>query len=318
MFIHYKRLQGKHNGKENLRGSTWSIGTLKFIVERLVLGIEKGVRVTRLHATAKIVGSSHKQLLSYQAFNVMQSQHPTEEDRFSDKLFLPDCDLTETGIEQSRQAGMDLIQLLAKDTDLEGDHKCQIHFVVSPLRRALQTTQNMLQSIQEDKDESKDRSTASLALPAIVVVQPLAAEIMMDACDIGTPVEELQTEFPEFDMKLVRDAALPSSEGYWWAYHRSVDETWDRMKNRLPEGSESSDTIRRRITLLKSYLKEVCNHDEQQNGNAVVVLVAHSETIWWLGKPTPNWDAAGDVTELDGLWTRNGEVVDLTNFYDSW
>ena len=131
----------------------------------------------------------------------MRRQYPCEEDRFTDKLFSPDCDLTNKGVEQSRQAGCEFINQLLQQSTGNGTNRCtQIHFVVSPLRRALQTAQNMIWGIQKDmvsqQVEDTKKSEESMYTswqPDTLIVQPLAAEIMMDSCDIGTPLMDLDS-----------------------------------------------------------------------------------------------------------------------------
>lgn len=66
-------------------------------------------------------------------WNVLRRQHTQEADRYLPIMYIPDAPMTELGIAQSRQAGIDLFEEIDKDDE---------HYVivVSPLRRALQTT----------------------------------------------------------------------------------------------------------------------------------------------------------------------------------
>jgi broad specificity phosphatase PhoE len=237
--------------------------------------------------------SSHKSSLVslyifslVQVWNVLRSQYPSKEERYIDALYAPDCDVTEEGVGQSVQAGRELRKALHQDKE-GGAVDPNVVFIVSPLRRALQTAQHMLQGGDGDGWQ-----------PDQTRVHPLAAEILQDPCDIGTPVEDLAQEFPHFDFRLVRKAA---ASGYWWAYHRSVEETWRRMKGGLTEGVEPPEEIVTRMTNLKRYVCEDCSEAD------VVVLVCHSETIWWLSS------RQGSDGSLYGIWTANGEIVDLTD-----
>lgn len=224
----------------------------------------------------KILAVRHGQ----SAFNVERAAYASDEAGNKAGLFLPDCDITELGVEQSRQAGQNLLKQIATAK--------KVHFAVSPLRRALQTAQNMLEGISEIVHWK----------PTSLVGQPLAAEVMLASCDIGTPVNHLEKNFPHFDFSLVKQAS--NHNGYWWAYHRSVEETWKRM--RQGEVESGADTLKR-MEALKDYLRD----DKACQDADVVVLVCHSETIWWL---TSKIGIDGDRC---GIYTDNGEILDITD-----
>ena len=115
-------------------------------------------------------------------WNALRREHTSEEERYSSLLYTPDCGLTPQGMEQSRQAGHELEQYLRETfTTEEGD--IQLLYVVSPLRRALQTAFYIQETC---------RKIASIAAP---IVHPNCTEIMTDSCDIGSTPEEIQNEF---------------------------------------------------------------------------------------------------------------------------
>ncbi|CAB9511112.1 Pfam:PGAM [Seminavis robusta] len=236
----------------------------------------------------KILAIRHGQSV----WNVLREKYPSEDERYGEDLYAPDCDITELGAQQSRQAGRELMELLSATAREEETTSINVRFVVSPLRRALQTAQGIFQGAAQVDSNWK---------PTTVIVQPLAAEILMDSCDIGTPVANLKKEFPApFDMNLVEQQATPDG-GFWWRFQQSPQETWERMKQRLPEGTESTAQAQERIASLREFLRE----DKTCQEADVVVVVCHSETIWYL---TSRPGADGDRY---GTWTKNGEIVDL-------
>ncbi|KAG7353105.1 histidine phosphatase superfamily branch 1 protein [Nitzschia inconspicua] len=93
-----------------------------------------------------------------------------------------DCDITERGKEQSRQAGRTLIELLTSS-------QRKIDFLmISPLRRALQTATHLLEAFPENHN-------------FVVEISNLCTEILLDSCDIGTEPRALTEEFPQWDLK---------------------------------------------------------------------------------------------------------------------
>ena len=74
-------------------------------------------------------------------FNVLYESPPSDEERYHPRMKKIDCDITPLGVEQSLAAGKELTKLLGP-SPLD----CM---VISPLRRALQTAQNVLQAYQE-------------------------------------------------------------------------------------------------------------------------------------------------------------------------
>jgi broad specificity phosphatase PhoE len=144
--------------------------------------------------------------------------------------------------------------------------------VVSPLRRALQTASYILESFP--------------TTPRIEVSKD-SAEIMVDPCDIGSPPSVLAKEFPSWDFSQLQD--------YWWQGGKSPEETLELMRQR--QGLEVETDIEKRIAALREHLRE-----QQQE---TIILVCHSETIWWLTSELKNG-------ERFGTWTKNGEILDIT------
>lgn len=205
-------------------------------------------------------------------WNVMRKKYGSEEDRYSRVLYHPDCDITDVGIQQSQEAGMKLQQLLSAT---DADHN-DVQMIVSPLRRALQTANGMFDG--------------GLRPPANIVVQPLAAEIVSDSCDIGSPTSVLEKEYPTYNFSHMQ-------QNWWWPYGRSPEETYQGLSHRGE--SEPESHVLERIVKLKTFLKDL--------ETSVVVLVCHSETIWWLSSYVRDG-------ERFGTWTEKGEIVDLTSF----
>jgi len=85
------------------------------------------------------------------------------------------------GIEQSRQAGIELKQLLQNENK-------SFTLILSSLRRALQTADHM--------------PHASGLRPSKTIVVPAAAEVMRDSCDNGTPASLLRQDFPHLSSSL--------------------------------------------------------------------------------------------------------------------
>lgn len=91
------------------------------------------------------------------------------------------------------------------------------------------------------------------------------------------------------------------TETFWWPSGKSREETWDMMQKEYPEGRENESMIQKRLQKLKDYLLSF------QNDKLIIVLVCHSEIIWWL----TSYLIEG---ERHGLWTRNGEICNITKF----
>jgi len=225
--------------------------------------------------------------------------------------------VTALGVEQSQRAGRELRDMFdsIKKNGKNKKNGQRIHFVVSPLRRALQTTEGILSQLTmrdptndgdptNDDDDDEDDDEEGLRIK--VTVHPAAAEILRDPCDIGTPVQQLEKEFPNcFDWGLVRrrasSAGSPSHEGgIWWGTGRyNASESWKRMRMGLPDGVETDDQVEERLQGLRDYICKLSASD-------VVVIVCHSETIWCLSS------LRGMDGDMYGIWTKNGEIVDLT------
>jgi broad specificity phosphatase PhoE len=145
--------------------------------------------------------------------------------------------------------------------------------LISPLRRALQTASFLLESFPE--------------APRTQICKE-ATEIMVDPCDIGSTPDVLVEEFPALDFSHL--------EKFWWHGRKSPEETWDRMRQR--QGLEEESEVEKRVASLKDFLRD-------QKGETIAI-VCHSETIWWLTSKVKNG-------ERFGTWTKNGEIVDITN-----
>lgn len=78
------------------------------------------------------------------------------------------------------------------------------------------------------------------------------------------------------------------------------------MRMQDPYGLESEDMLRQRFVKLIEYLRSI---DE----GAVVVLICHSEVIWWLTSQVVVRNPDDGETRY-GKWTQNGEVLDITQF----
>jgi broad specificity phosphatase PhoE len=181
-----------------------------------------------------------------------------------------DCNITQLGKEQSQEAGKILKnQLAPKSID---------YMMISPLRRALQTASYVLESFSNNYDGKP-----------IIEISKDCAEVMLDACDIGTPPEELTEEFPEFDFS--------GLEHYWWPGGKSQDETWKGLQEKtMQETDEEAST---RIESLKSYLRSL--------DYETIVVVCHGDTIQWLTSVVKDG-------KRFGIHPNNGEILDISSF----
>jgi broad specificity phosphatase PhoE len=252
-------------------------------------------------------------------------------------------------MEQSRQAGVHLKKMILSShaTDKKSNSSSSnrdvtnlltIQFLSSPLKRALQTVQLVIEGfssedhdLQSGKDHDQrnnnnmagtttfannnnDTTRMQFSIPP-VIVQPLATEVMMASCDIGTPVSELTREFPSMDWSLLLDSSSKKNNDYWWPHHHSVEETWNRMLL-LPgddddddDGTciESSAQAQVRVHALAQYLRDAPACREAN----VVVLVCHGDLIWWLTRHH-NDGSGEDDDATRGTKTKNGHIVNVT------
>ena len=70
--------------------------------------------------------------------------------------------------------------------------------------------------------------------------------------------------------------------------------------------------VLQRIRTFKKRLQTIDDYD-------VVVVVCHSEMIWWLTMDETKLEEAGEPNEEPagdegGIWTQNGEIVDITKY----
>ena len=112
-------------------------------------------------------------------WNALRRKYPSEEQRYSSLLYTPDCPLTHRGVEQSLEAGHCLEQYLI-NTFTEN---LKVLYVVSPLRRALQTALYIQKTCTRFPSSSPP------------IVNQHCTEILSDSCDIGSTPEVLGKEF---------------------------------------------------------------------------------------------------------------------------
>lgn len=199
-------------------------------------------------------------------WNVLYRQHPNEEERYHPRMWTIDCDITDVGMQQAKEAGTKLYQEISS-IDL---------VLVSPLRRAIQTAQLVLENY--------------VGKTGKIEICKEAREVLVDACDIGSTPQALSKEFPDWD--------FTNLEEHWWYGGQTPDATLELLK--LRQGREQGDDIEQRIRQLKLLLRE---REEK-----TIVVVCHSDTIWWLTRQL-NKDG-----EQFGIKTDNGEIFEVTNF----
>jgi broad specificity phosphatase PhoE len=261
-------------------------------------------------------------------------------------MFQPDCSITERGKLQCQQAGQELQKILEEylrkdknsapnntmdesssssmtggtttaDTTTTATTTIVPHmtFIVSPLRRALQTARLMLQHCQYQ--------------PSSITICKECAEVMVDACDIGSPIHVLQDEFPEYNFDTLRFtsqslqvSSLHDAEQHisftshnsdnpkstctnhtqnWWPHGFPVEQQWEKMRNGEPDGKETTDMVWTRLLQLKEFILK----QQQQHHINIVVVVCHSEIIEWLTRPTP---------VQEGIWIDNCQILDITKY----
>jgi broad specificity phosphatase PhoE len=202
-------------------------------------------------------------------FNVLYESLPSDKERYHPKMKTIDCDITQLGISQSRIAGEELPKLLGpRPLDC---------MVISPLRRALQTADNVLQAMPQTNKP-------------IVEISQLCTEVMLDACDIGSTPTELAREFPRWDFSHL--------DQFWWHGGLDPEETWKCMQQNQIQEKEVQ--VERRMELLREYLRSL--------DHGIIVVVCHSDVIWWL---TSQIKEDGDRY---GTHAKNGEITDITEF----
>lgn len=202
------------------------------------------------------------------AWNALRNQYPSDADRYHPRMFeTVDCSITQTGIHQAQTAGVNLM-----DTFLQDQHG-PITFLVSPLQRALQTTSYILESVTTEHT---------------VEINPTCSEILVDPCDVGSVPSVLSDAFPQWDFTHL--------DKHWWTGGMSVEDTLEHLRR---DGKlETDDLALHRMEQLRREL--------QARTESTVVMVCHSETIWWLTS-----HMKGD--ERFGTWTQNCEIVDITD-----
>lgn len=179
-------------------------------------------------------------------WNVLHEAYPSEEDQYHPRMCKIDCDMTELGKQQSKEAGITLSEQLASFGISSPDL-----VMVSPLRRALHTASYVLESF------------SGMAPPKIQICKD-CTEVMLVSCDIGSPPAALSNEFPEWDFSHLN--------GFWWYGGHSPERTWSLMQQEKFREKESD--IAERIKSLKACLRAA--------DHATIVVVCHSDTIWWL------------------------------------
>eukprot|EP01060_Flectonema_neradi_P032332 TRINITY_DN5117_c0_g1_i1.p1 TRINITY_DN5117_c0_g1~~TRINITY_DN5117_c0_g1_i1.p1 ORF type:complete len:226 (+),score=47.06 TRINITY_DN5117_c0_g1_i1:73-750(+) len=179
--------------------------------------------------------------------------------RFLDSMKeLVDCGITEKGFQKSKS--------------LSGTVKADF-VVISPLKRAIETAMLMFPGI------------VSGDIPHIL--QPLAAEQLLDTCDIGTRRQEIITQYPWVDTSL-----LPSE--CWWYSGRSLEEIWDDGLQIPP--FESDEHFDSRVSQLRKYAFSLPHNN--------VVVVCHSHVIYSLTQ----YEKEG---EIFGQWVDNNACVNI-------
>ena len=115
-------------------------------------------------------------------WNVLRSQYPSQEERYHPRMWTIDCDITDLGIQQAKQAGKDLGKEVST-IDL---------MIISPLRRALRTASLVLENFPGEE-------------PSQIVISKDISEVMVDPCDIGSSPITLSKEFPKWDFSHLSD-----------------------------------------------------------------------------------------------------------------
>eukprot|EP01064_Diplonema_japonicum_P019874 TRINITY_DN2875_c0_g2_i1.p1 TRINITY_DN2875_c0_g2~~TRINITY_DN2875_c0_g2_i1.p1 ORF type:complete len:207 (+),score=42.17 TRINITY_DN2875_c0_g2_i1:38-658(+) len=182
-----------------------------------------------------------------------------ESKRFTEKIQgLVDCGITENGIKKCNECqGCVEVDFL----------------VVSPLKRAMQTAVLMFPSVVDGSLKHE--------------VQPLAAEHLLDICDVGSTRDALQSVFPWANLNLV-----PTTP--WWHAKMSAEQTWPLLPKNDP--FEPEEIFAMRITQLKEYLKSLPYER--------VGLVCHSHVIFEMTKHEKEG-------ETFGKWADNNECVEV-------
>jgi broad specificity phosphatase PhoE len=200
-------------------------------------------------------------------WNVLRKEYPGEDERYHPRMWTVDCDITELGVRQAKQAGLDLVTQNIDSIDL---------LIISPLRRALQTAQHVVDSFPGGG-------------PKEVYVSTDAAEVMVDPCDIGSIPLQLCQEFPKWSFSHLQE--------HWWHGGLSPEDTLALMI--VGKNLEGDDDAKRRIQSLKSLLR--------QTDARSIVVVCHGDLIWWLTRKWKDGEASGEEA-------KNGELIEITSY----
>jgi broad specificity phosphatase PhoE len=263
-------------------------------------------------------------------WNVLHEMYPREEDRFHPRMKKIDSDMTDLGVQQCRDAGRRFSELLSSVGVVSPDY-----VLVSPLKRALYSASYILEafvpstlSFCVDENDRNITTTSGPSpslrgLPASIKVEICkdCTEVLIDSCDIGTPVTTLSREFPQWDFSTLavddlnhKDTTITTNDrhDYWWYGGHDPETTWSLMQSE--EGFRESDShVVERIQSFKQYMKELLllrkHSSTTTTTTTTIVVVCHSETIWYLTS-TVNPDTG---ERLGGTMTKNAEILDITN-----
>ena len=200
-------------------------------------------------------------------WNVLRQKYPGDDERYHPRMWTVDCDITELGVRQAQKAGLDLATQNIDSIDL---------LIISPLRRALQTAQHVVDNFPGGE-------------PKEVYISTDAAEVMVDPCDIGSIPSRLCQEFPKWNFSHLQQ--------HWWHGGLSPQDTLALMT--VGQNLEGDDDVRRRIRSLQSLLR--------QSDSRSIVMVCHGDLIWWLTRQLKDGEPFGKEA-------KNGEIIEITPY----
>jgi broad specificity phosphatase PhoE len=241
---------------------------------------------------AKVWVIRHGETEANRTFSEADPTHSNLPDEVRFKRELVDSVLTTKGHSQAKEVGK---QLDAKPTRLKV-------IFVSPLKRALQTTRNILNSMEQKTVEK-------------VIVVPIIREVLESACDVPSDIRALKKEFPSYDwsafepVKDNKDRAMtywlmtlgcaPDTKGPMEVYkkimkrkHKSHEETVKDMEEEflrtmasmMPAFCESRQELWNRVQIAKKMVKDFVKKNNYQDGE--VAIVAHGIFLsYFLANP---------------------------------
>ena len=186
------------------------------------------------------------------------------EDSFDPKI--RDADLTEKGVSQAQEVREEVNALRPS------------LLMMSPLTRNLRTGLESCADLLK-KNQSNSISGDMSAAPLTVQITPHLREHTYSSCDLGSPVETLQTSFPHWTEELTE---VPAK---WWCHSDAVEDPNSRISCREPW-----QALQDRAEILCAMITTA------QQDHECIIVVGHAVLFYAL---TGEWLSNCQLMELD-------------------